>query len=89
MVRSCTHDILTLFHINVYVSGATFSESFYGLQRAPIKQSSSRNALGRKELLLSLLIVTLFPYFKTKLSNLAERYYLEERPSANKVSLIF
>lgn len=55
--------------------GASFSESFYGLQRLSL--SNGKTVLSRKQFISSILLLTLFPYLKQKLEALAVKFKLE------------
>ncbi|XP_015430441.1 PREDICTED: peroxisome assembly protein 12 [Dufourea novaeangliae] len=57
---------------------ASFSEAFYGLKRIAIIDSKIRQKLPKKRAKLSLVLLVLFPYLKSKLYQLAQRYRLEE-----------
>ncbi|XP_054009741.1 peroxisome assembly protein 12 [Hylaeus anthracinus] len=57
---------------------ATFSEAFYGLKRVGITNSKVGTNLSKNQQKLSLLLVVLFPYLKSKFSELSQRYKLEE-----------
>lgn len=72
-------------------SGGTFAESFYGLQRVPIKgvTEGKCKTLSKKHLLLSLFFVTICPYLKLKFDKIAEKMYLDELPYTFEVILQF
>lgn len=71
--------------LNFYFVGGTFAESFYGLQRVPIKQANSQNILPRKHFILSLIFVAILPYLKMKFNKVAEKMYFDELPYTYKV----
>jgi peroxin-12 len=55
---------------NVFESGASFAETFYGLKRSALGKSAS--SLSTKQKNLSLVVLVLFDYAKSKLSTLIE-----------------
>lgn len=59
-------------------NGGSFAETFYGLQRVCLKAGAVPGNLPRKEWLLSLFFLTVFPYLRTKLEEISVRYQLEE-----------
>jgi len=64
-----------------YLTGASFSETFYGLRRVPmnvLSDPAKSDKLSPTQLTASLLLLTLFPYLRAKLKNAATKYRLEE-----------
>lgn len=57
---------------------ASFSEAFYGLKRIAIKDSTIKHKLSSRQEKLCLILTVLFPYLKSKLQQLSERYQLEK-----------
>ncbi|XP_015518242.1 peroxisome assembly protein 12 [Neodiprion lecontei] len=55
---------------------ASFSETFYGLKRSSVVAGSD-GKLSTKQEKISLLLLVVFPHFRTKLFRLAEEYKLE------------
>ncbi|XP_003403196.3 peroxisome assembly protein 12 isoform X2 [Bombus terrestris] len=68
--------ILQWYYLNKY--SASFSETFYGLKRITVVDSKIRSKLSNKQKHLSLILTVIFPYIKNKLSQLSQRYKLEE-----------
>lgn len=60
------------------ILAASFSETFYSLKRITIVNSKIKCELSNKQRKLSLMLTVLFPYIKIKLSQLVEKYKLEE-----------
>lgn len=60
------------------ILAASFSETFYSLKRIIIVNSKVKCELSNKQRRLSLMLTILFPYIKIKLSQLVEKYKLEE-----------
>lgn len=60
------------------ILAASFSETFYSLKRITIVNSKIKCELSNKQKKLSLMLTVLFPYIKIKLSQLVEKYKLEE-----------
>lgn len=56
--------------------GSSFSEAFYGLQR--VVSHSTNAELPKRKLQLSLICLTVLPYLRRKLENIAVKYKLEE-----------
>lgn len=63
---------------DLYIPAASFSETFYGLKRITIVDSKIKSKLSNKQKHLSLILTVVFPYIKNKLSQLSQRYKLEE-----------
>ncbi|XP_012340453.1 LOW QUALITY PROTEIN: peroxisome assembly protein 12 [Apis florea] len=68
--------ILQQYYLTKY--SASFSETFYSLKRITIVNSKIKCELSNKQKKLSLMLTVLFPYIKIKLSQLVEKYKLEE-----------
>lgn len=62
----------------IYVTAASFSETFYGLKRISLVDKKFHDQLSTKQKYLSLLFLVLLPYFREKLSKLSYRYKLQE-----------
>lgn len=60
------------------ILAASFSETFYSLKRITIVNSKIKCELSNKQRKFSLMLTVLFPYIKIKLSQLVEKYKLEE-----------
>ncbi|XP_017888589.1 peroxisome assembly protein 12 [Ceratina calcarata] len=68
--------ILQRYYFNKY--SASFSEAFYGLKRVVATDSKVKRNLSNEQKKLSLILIVLFPYVRSKLSQLSEKYKLEE-----------
>ncbi|KAK1123455.1 hypothetical protein K0M31_008163 [Melipona bicolor] len=68
--------VLQRYYLNKYF--ASFSETFYGLKRITVVDSKIKSKISNKQRHLSLVLTVLFPYIKSKLSHLSEKYKLEE-----------
>ncbi|KAF3428585.1 hypothetical protein E2986_02987 [Frieseomelitta varia] len=80
------------FDVNLkekYVPAASFSETFYGLKRITVADSKIKSRISNKQKYLSLVLTVLFPYIKSKLSHLSEKYKLEEVDGCAPKSLMF
>ncbi|XP_066593380.1 peroxisome assembly protein 12-like isoform X2 [Prorops nasuta] len=64
------------YYLNKY--SASFSEAFYSLKRSPLVKNEFQNCFTNKQKRLSFLFLVLFPYVKSKLSDLCQQYQLEE-----------
>ncbi|OAD52507.1 Peroxisome assembly protein 12 [Eufriesea mexicana] len=67
---------LQCHYFNKY--SASFSEAFYGLKRITIIDSKVKCSLSNKQRNLSLMLSLLFPYIKSKLSQLSQKYEFED-----------
>lgn len=60
---------------------ASFSETFYGLKRIAVDDSKVQQTLSKSQERLSLLLLVLYPYLKSKLHDLSQKYKLEQLDS--------
>ena len=58
-----------LYKRTIYITAASFSETFYGLKRVTVKDSKVKLNLDNRRLNLSLIILVVFPYLQRKIEN--------------------
>ncbi|XP_024879952.1 peroxisome assembly protein 12 [Temnothorax curvispinosus] len=68
--------LLQRYYLKRY--SASFSETFYGLKRVTVVNSTLKEKLTYKQQILSLILIVTFPYLKNKLAQLSTRYKFQE-----------